>query len=218
MGREAALHAARIGERPGDQAGAAPQRQVLGQVADEEAEALTGPGVDDRREPPVQGHVVAARHRRRLRRIGRAAQEPEQRHVVHARARRPVQAQGVGDVERQQARPQAVLERLTGTEIRPQRQGDRQLGQTSDLEPLGHATTLPDARRPLAATSAAGRTWCPRTHGTGAHAVTTTAHRRRLSNGNQYRHPARRRHHLAARVEVVHPARGGCADAARGTP
>ena len=124
--------------------------QVLGQVAHEEAHALARLGHQHRRHRRVERNVVAPGQHRGLRRVRRAAQEPQQRHVVHARPRRRIQPERLGRRQRQPARPQAVLHRLAGAEIRRQRQRDRQLRQPARRTVVSHATTLDHGRVPWA--------------------------------------------------------------------
>ena len=143
MSRRAAPVHARIGQRPDDPPGPAMHRQVLGQMAHEVAHRLARLGHQHRRHRRVEGHVVAARQHRGVGRVRRATEEPQQRHVVHARPRRRVQSQRIRHGQRQPARPQPVLHRLTGPEIRRQRQRDRQLRQATRSGVISHPPILP---------------------------------------------------------------------------
>ena len=121
--------------------------QVLGQVAHEVAHRLARLGHQHRGHRRVERHVVASRQHRGVGGVRGAAEEPQQRHVVHARPRRRIQPERLGRPQRQPARPQPVLHRLTGAEIRRQRQRHRQLRQPTRRAIVSHTTTVP-ARQP----------------------------------------------------------------------
>jgi hypothetical protein len=120
------------------------ERQIRGEMADQEPHALPGLGIQHRRERRVERHVVTTGEYGRLRRVGGTPQEPQQRHVIDARAVRVVQPESLGCPQRQPAGAQAVLERLASTEICRQRQGDRQLRDAPAQGMLAHPTTVPD--------------------------------------------------------------------------
>ena len=142
MPRRAAPTHSRVRQRPGDPSRPAVHGQVLGEMADEVARGLARLSHQDRRHRGVERDLVAAGQQRRLRRIRRAAEEPQQRDVVHARPRGGIQPEGLGDRQRHPARPQPVLQRLAGSQIGRQRQGDRQLRQAPRTGIVGHPSTL----------------------------------------------------------------------------
>ena len=145
--RQAAPGHARVGQRPNHPPGAAMGREVLGQVAHEVAHRLARLGHQHRGHRRVERHVVASRQHRGVGGVRGAAEKPQQRHVVHARPRRRIQPERLGRPQRQPARPQPVLHRLTGAEIRRQRQRHRQLRQPTRRAVVSHTTTVP-ARQP----------------------------------------------------------------------
>ena len=141
-GQAAPLEAG-IEHRTGDPSGPPMWWEVLCEVAHEVARARRAPSHQHRAHLPVQRDVVAARERRGLRRIRRAADEPQERDVVHARTACPVEPELPRRGTRQPARSQAVLHRLARSEVRRERQCDRELGQSSRAGLRSHADTLP---------------------------------------------------------------------------
>ena len=83
MTRQAAPLPTGIGDRPHNPAGTSVQREILRQVNDEIAHALTGLSHRHRGHRPQERDVITARQHRRLRGVRRAANETQQRHVVH---------------------------------------------------------------------------------------------------------------------------------------
>ena len=62
-------------------------------------------------------------------RVGVAADVDEQRRVVDGRPRLVVEAEPLGDAQRDQALPQHVLHRLPEAEVDPERERRHELGQ-----------------------------------------------------------------------------------------
>ena len=120
--------------------------QVLGQMTQEVAHALAGRSHQGRRHRRVERHVITAGHRGDLGRVRRAAEESQQGHVVHARTRGHVQPQRFRHPQRQPGRPQPVIHRLAGPQIRRQRQSDRQLRDPPRPDLIGHPSTLTGTR------------------------------------------------------------------------
>ena len=143
MLRQAARRRPWIGKRPHDPPDTATHRQLLSQMAHEIGRCLTRSGHQHRRHHRVEPKIIPAGQYSRLGGIRRAPQEPQQRHIEHTRPRCRVQTQRLRRGERQPTRPQPMLHRLTGAEIRRQRQRHRQLRHAHRPDLMSHRTTLP---------------------------------------------------------------------------
>ena len=153
--RQAALGAPGVGEHPGRGGDATARRQLLTDVAHGVAHDLPRLAIQRRRHGPVEGDVVAAGHVRRLRRIGRAPDEPQQGHEVDARPGIGLEAETLRCRQREPAGAQPVLQWLTRSQVGRQGQRHRQLRHPRRSGTVGHSPTLPAGAQVIVRTNRA---------------------------------------------------------------
>ena len=132
-GGDLAVHgqavASQLAEPARDEPGALRRRPPRADAAHEASDHLAPRAHQRRRHRGVEGQVVAARRRRRLARVGGAAEEAQERELVDGAylVRRAPHRLRERDGER--AGPERVAERLSRAQIRGQRDRGEQLGE-----------------------------------------------------------------------------------------